>query len=149
MSRIARAGDSNAMPTATAAPTLKVFLADDSGAIRARVADILAGSATVVGEGESPRACIEGILTVRPDVVVLDVQLEGGQGLEVLRAVRERDPKIAFVVFSNNAGPAYRKRYISAGATRFLDKSTEFDQLAAAVAAAPQNTVYSPREEAS
>jgi DNA-binding NarL/FixJ family response regulator len=40
------------------------------------------------------------------------------------------------VVFSNNSNPAYRKRYHGAGAARFLDKSTEFDQLAAAVTAA-------------
>ena len=126
------------MSTPHAARTLKVFLADDSGPIRARVAGILSAAATIVGQGETPQACIEGILSSRPDVVVLDVQLEGGHGLEVLRAVRAQDPQIAFVVFSNNSGPAYRKRYLGAGATRFLDKSTEFDQLAAAVAAAPQ-----------
>lgn len=121
----------------SAAP-LKVFLADDSGPIRARVAGMLATPAiTIVGQGETPQGCIEGILSTHPDVVVLDVQLEGGQGLEVLRAVRSTQPGIAFVVFSNNSGPAYRKRYLGAGATRFLDKSTEFDQLATAVNEAP------------
>jgi len=124
------------MSTATAAKTLKVFLADDSGPIRARVAGILSAAATIVGEGETPVACIEGILASRPDVVVLDVQLEGGPGLEVLRSVRAQDPQIAFVVFSNNSGPAYRKRYLGAGASGFLDKSTEFDQLPASVDAA-------------
>ena len=44
----------------------------------------------------------------------------------------------AFIVFSNNAAPAYRKRYLGEGAQRFLDKTTEFDQLAAAVARASQ-----------
>jgi len=113
---------------------LRVFLADDSAAIRERVAAILAaGQMTIVGQAETPRGSIDGILSAQPDVVVLDVQLEGGTGLEVLRAVREADPKIAFVVFSNNSAPAYRKRYIGAGATQFLDKSTEFDQLVPAV----------------
>lgn len=114
--------------------SLKVFLADDSAAIRERVAAILAaGAMTIVGQAETPQGSIDGILSAHPDVVVLDVQLEGGTGLEVLRAVREADPKIAFVVFSNNSAPAYRKRYLGAGATRFLDKSTEFDQLVPAV----------------
>ena len=126
------------MSTATSAHALKVFLADDSGPIRARVAGMLR-PATIVGEGETPQACIAGILASRPDVVVLDVQLEGGQGMEVLRAVRAAAPGIAFVVFSNNSQPAYRKRYLAAGASRFLDKSAEIDQLAAAVAAAPQS----------
>ena len=128
-------GDSHGM-SSSAAP-LKVFLADDSAPIRARVAGLLAGQALqVVGEAETPQACIDGILATRPDVVVLDVQLDGGQGLEVLRAVRGAAPGIAFVVFSNNTGPAYRKRYLGAGAARFLDKSAEFDQLAGAVCAA-------------
>jgi DNA-binding NarL/FixJ family response regulator len=125
------------MSTATPTQALKVFLADDSAPIRQRVAGMLAEGMIVVGEAETPQGCIDGILSTQPDVVVLDIQLDGGQGLEVLRAVRAADPRIAFVVFSNNSQAAYRKRYLAAGAASFLDKSTEFDQLAAAVAAAP------------
>ena len=118
------------------AATPRVFLADDSAAIRERVAGLLADRAIpVVGHGATPQDCIAGILAARPDVVVLDVQLEGGTGLQVLRAVRQAEPAIAFIVFSNNASPPYRKRYLGEGACRFLDKSTEFDQLAGAVAA--------------
>jgi DNA-binding NarL/FixJ family response regulator len=124
------------MSTATPAPTVKVFLADDSGPLRMRIASLLGETVTVVGEGETPRECIDGILATHPDVVVLDVQLEGGQGMEVLRAVRASDPHVAFVVFSNNSNPVYRKRYLGAGAMRFLDKSTESEQLVAAVTAA-------------
>lgn len=121
------------------ASPVKVFLADDSAAIRARVADLLAGEAvTVVGEAATPQNSIAAILASHPDVVVLDVQLDGGTGLQVLQAVREAAPEIAFVVFSNNAGPAYRKRYLGAGALDFLDKSSEFDRLAGAVHAAFQ-----------
>lgn len=113
---------------------LRVFLADDSLAIRQRVATLLAGSGlAIVGEGDTPTACINGILGARPDVVVLDAQLEGGTGLDVLRAVRGAAPGIAFVVFTNNAGPAYRKRYLAEGAVGFLDKSNDFEELAVAV----------------
>ena len=112
----------------------RVFLADDSSAIRSRVAVLLGSHAmAVVGEAGTPAACIDGILASRPQVVVLDVQLEGGTGLEVLRAVRAAAPGIAFVVFSNNAGPAYRKRYLVAGAASFLDKSSDFEQLPLAI----------------
>lgn len=117
---------------------VKVFLADDSQPIRARIASLLGPAVTVVGEAETPEGSIDGILAAHPDVVVLDVQLAGGTGLQVLRAVRRVDPGVAFVVFSNNAGPAYRKRYLGEGASRFLDKSTEFDQLADAVTGASQ-----------
>ena len=126
--------------TATPVP-VKVFLADDSARIRSRVAAMLvAREMAIVGEAETPEGCIQGILATRPDVVVLDIQLEGGTGLQVLRAVREADPSVAFVVFSSTALPAYRKRYIAEGAKRFLDKASEFEQLADAVAHASHTT---------
>ena len=127
------AGCDSKVMTHTNAP-VKVFLADDSAMIRSRVGALLGARAMhIVGESETPQGAIDGILAAHPDVVVLDVQLEGGSGLEVLRVVRRIEPGIGFVVFSINAGPAYRKRYLGEGALRFLDKSTEFDQLAAAV----------------
>jgi len=123
--------------------SIKVFLADDSPPIRRRVNAILgAAQMDVVGEAATPDTCIAGILDSHPDVVVLDVQLEGGTGLQVLQAVRSADPDVAFVVFSNASGPAYRKRYLGEGAVRFLDKSTEFDQLAQAVASAGRRPIH-------
>jgi DNA-binding NarL/FixJ family response regulator len=123
--------------------SIKVFLADDSQQIRQRVNSLLgAAHMDIVGEGGTPDGCVAGILQSHPDVVVLDVQLEGGTGLEVLKAVRTADPRVAFVVFSNNAAPAYRKRYLLEGAVQFLDKSTEFDQLAEAVANAGRRAVH-------
>jgi two-component system response regulator DesR len=123
--------------------SIKVFLADDSQQIRARVnALLVAADIAVVGQAATPDTCIAGILDARPDVVVLDVQLESGTGLQVLKAVRCADPRVAFVVFSNNSAPAYRKRYLHEGAVRFLDKSTEFDQLAHAVASAGARCVH-------
>lgn len=123
--------------------SVRVFIADDSSLIRERVASMLGASAmTIVGQAETPQDSIEGILAVYPDVVVLDVQLEGGSGLQVLRAIRHAAPSIAFVVFSNSSDPGYRKRYLGAGADGFLDKTHEFDQLAQAVFNASQHTDY-------
>lgn len=123
--------------------SIKVFLADDSQQIRARVNSMLgAAHMDVVGEGATPDSCVAGILQSHPDVVVLDVQLEGGTGLEVLKAVRLADPGVAFVVFSNNAAAAYRKRYLQEGAAQFLDKSTEFDQLTQAITTAGQRPIH-------
>ncbi|HYW58323.1 MAG TPA: response regulator transcription factor [Polaromonas sp.] len=113
---------------------VKVFLVEDSALIRARVTELLQAAAmTVVGYARTPEAAIDGILAARPEVVVLDVQLDGGVGLQVLRAVRRAAPGIAFVVFSGNSGPAYRRLYLGAGADSFLDKSTQSDQLVPAV----------------
>jgi two-component system response regulator DesR len=124
---------------------VRVFLADHFAIVRDRVAAVLAARAmNIVGQADAPQACIDGILSTHPDVVVLDVELKGGTGLQVLRAVRPIRPNTAFVVFSIHAGPAYRKRYLDEGAWRFLDKATEFDQLANAVERATRHTPLVP-----
>ncbi|HSV48644.1 MAG TPA: response regulator transcription factor [Ramlibacter sp.] len=132
-----------AMVPASANIPLKVFLVDDSLAIRERVAQLLAGPGlAIVGQASAPQDSITGILAARPDVVVLDVQLDGGTGLDVLRAVQASAPGIAFVVFSNHCAAAYRKRYLGAGAAGFLDKSSDFAALAGAVRAAGSATAH-------
>lgn len=128
---------------AVSAPSIKVFLADDSDLICDRVAAMLGDAGmTVVGRGQTPQACFEGILASHPDVVVLDVQLEGGTGMEVMRNVRIAAPEVAFVVFSNNSAPAYRRRYLAQGAQQFIDKSTEFGQLSQAVVRAAAHATH-------
>lgn len=119
---------------------MKVFLADPSNLVRGRVAAMLvAGGMSIVGEAQSVDSSIQGILGSQPDVVVLDVHLTGGTGLQVMRTVRQEVPRTGFVVFSNDAGAAYRKRYLGEGADRFLDKTSEFDQLVLAVAFAARH----------
>lgn len=114
-----------------------VFLVEDSAAVRARIAEMFsAPQATVVGAAATPSGAIAGILAQQPDVVVLDVGLLGGSGLDVLQAVRPQLPGVAFVVFSNNAAAPYRRRYLAAGAADFLDKSTDAARLTGAVQAA-------------
>jgi two-component system response regulator DesR len=109
---------------------VRVFVSDDSPLIRERVGELLTShDMEVVGEGVQPQQCIDGILATQPDVVLLDVQLEGGTGLEVLKGVRAQHPAMPFVVFSNNSADAYRRRYLAAGAASFLDKAHDFGRL--------------------
>jgi DNA-binding NarL/FixJ family response regulator len=130
------------MQSQSASSSLKVFLAEDSGPIRERVAAALvAHHMEVVGEGATPAACIAGILSSHPDVVVLDIHLQGGTGLQVLKAVRAAGEDAGFVILSNTADSTYRKRYVSEGAAGFLDKLTEFEQLPDAIAAASQQPI--------
>lgn len=120
---------------------IRVFLADDSALSRRRVAEMLtAQGMAVAGQADTPESAISGILAVRPDAVVLDVQFEKGTGLQVLRAVLKAAPGIPFIILSNHAEPAYRARYLAAGAACFLDKHTEFYQLAGQVKAVARLT---------
>jgi DNA-binding NarL/FixJ family response regulator len=107
------------------------FIVDDSAAIRSRLAEVLHGIRDVdlVGEAETSREAIDGILRVRPDSVLLDLNLGTGNGMEVLRRVRAAAPEIVFVVLTNHSEPQYRSACQKAGARYFLDKSTEFERV--------------------
>ena len=135
MSRPRSLRDSRGMQH-TASPT-RVFLADDSALSRSRVAAMLRSQGMVVaGQADTPESAVAGILATQPDVAVLDVQFEKGTGMQVLQAVLKTTRDIPFIVLSNHADPAYRARYLAAGAACFLDKHTEFYQLGEAVAVA-------------
>lgn len=157
MSRLRRLRDSRGMQH-TVSPT-RVFLADDSALSRSRVAAMLLNQGMeIAGQADTPELAVSGILAVRPDVVVLDVQFERGTGMQVLQAILQATPDVPFIVLSNHAEPAYRARYLAAGAVRFLDKHVEFYDLAGQVKAvarhaqaqhADQSVSSSPSKEQS
>lgn len=123
------------MENAPAART-KVFIVEDSAPIRERLAGLLNAieGVSVVGEADSIRAAVEGILRMRPEAALLDIQLVDGSGIDVLREVHPLAPEVAFVVLTNNATPQYRRICMEAGARHFLDKTTEFARVRQIVA---------------
>jgi DNA-binding NarL/FixJ family response regulator len=122
---------------AEAKDTTKVFIVDDSFPIRERLLNIFAGmnGVSVVGEAESPASAIKGILNTHPNSVVLDIHLRDGSGIEVLQGVRSLAPGIVFIVLTNYPNPQYRKAYLEAGASYFLDKTAEFNKVAEIISA--------------
>ncbi len=114
----------------------EVFIVDDSTSIRLRLADMLRHmqDVSVVGEADSAIAAVDGILRTRPDSVLLDLNLMGRSGIEVLRTVHPQAPDIVFIVLTNHSEPQYRRACARAGARYFLDKSTEFDRVREVIA---------------
>lgn len=110
---------------------IKVFIAEDFLPVRRRLIELLTelDGVDVVGEAESPAEAIEGILDTRPDWVILDYQLRGGTGVDVLRAVHPEAPSIRFIVLTNHPTAQYRRACTQSGAGWFFDKSTEFGKI--------------------
>lgn len=107
---------------------LQVFLVEDSPAIRARLAATIKGieGAALVGEAGTVGAAIDGIRATHPGAVILDLQLEDGSGLDVLRAVYPAAPELHVAVLTNYATDQHRRACMDAGAEFFLDKSSDF-----------------------
>ena len=114
----------------------RVYIVEDSAAIRARLAEMLSRMerVSVVGEADSAREAVAGILRERPDSVLLDLNLMGRTGIDVMKTVRPQAPGIVFVVLTNHAEPQYRRAATDAGAAYFLDKSREFDRVREVIA---------------
>jgi len=110
---------------------IKVFIAEDFLPVRRRLTELLTerDGVDVVGEAESVAEAIDGILANRPDWVILDYQLRGGTGVDVLRRVHPKAPSIRFIVLTNHPTAQYRRACIESGAGWFFDKSTEFGKV--------------------
>jgi DNA-binding NarL/FixJ family response regulator len=113
-----------------AAP-LMVFLVEDSAAIRARLAATIRAitGAELAGEAATVGAAIDGIRSTRPSALILDLQLEDGSGLEVLKAARSCAPALHVAVLTNYATDQHRRACMDAGAEYFLDKSSDFPRI--------------------
>jgi DNA-binding NarL/FixJ family response regulator len=83
----------------------------------------------IVGTAEDVAGAIRALTDRSPDALILDLQLPGGSGLEVLRAVRGQLPHMRVIVMTNFAAEPYRKAALAAGAEVFLDKSAEFGRV--------------------
>jgi DNA-binding NtrC family response regulator len=109
----------------------QVFIVEDSVAIQKQLSGILQrlNGVYVIGIADNASEAVERILRRRPQYVILDVHLASGSGLDVLRAVHSVAPCITFIVLTNYPQPQYRAKFLAEGATHFLDKTREFDQV--------------------
>jgi DNA-binding NarL/FixJ family response regulator len=110
---------------------MKVFIADDSRAVMERLTDLLeeVPGAQLVGQAWDAPEAVRGIQTLKPDALILDLQMPGGSGLDVLRAIRQDHPHLYVLICTNYPYSQYREECLSAGANSFLDKSAEFEKI--------------------
>lgn len=112
---------------------LRVFIADDSGPVSDMLTELISeqGRIEVIGVGESEGATIDAIRRLKPDVVLLDLQLKAGSGTNVIRAVRA-DPGLAatrLLVTSNHISPQLKEGCLQLGADAYYDKVKELGKL--------------------
>ncbi|MDD5242778.1 MAG: response regulator transcription factor [Syntrophorhabdaceae bacterium] len=110
---------------------MKLFIADDSEMMRERIRELALAveGIELVGEAGDVRASIKGILDLKPDVVILDIRMPGGSGLDVLREMKRHLKTPLIIVLTNYPFPEYKEIAIKLGANHFFDKATEFDEV--------------------
>ena len=117
---------------------LRVYIADDSPPVAEMLTELVSvpGRVEVVGIGATEEVAIEAIRTLRPDAVILDLQLKGGSGTTVIKAVRASGDlsDVRLLVTSNHTSPQLRSGCLELGADQYFDKVKDLGALTACLA---------------
>jgi two-component system response regulator DevR len=114
---------------------LKVFLVDDHEVVRRGVADLLEADdeLTIVGEAASASEALARVPAARPDVVVLDVRLPDGNGVELCRELRSMLPELNCLMLTSYTDEQAMLDAILAGAGGYVIKDIKGMELIRAV----------------
>ncbi|MFZ1933675.1 MAG: response regulator transcription factor [Thermoguttaceae bacterium] len=113
---------------------IRLLIADDHDVVRSGLKGMLAGTdIKVVGEVTTGRAALEYVLRNEVDVVLLDVRMPDGDGLDTLGRIKLDKPSLPILMFSYVDNPPYRARAVALGANGYLLKDCTRDELAGAI----------------
>jgi DNA-binding NarL/FixJ family response regulator len=110
---------------------INIFISDDSPIVRIRLEQILGEieGIKIIGEAQDVRESIELINKLKPDVVIQDIRMPDGSGIDVLRTIKASIPTVKVIILTNYPYPQYKSICIKNGADYFFDKSIEFDKV--------------------
>lgn len=142
-----RGGHSSGSPV----KVIRVLVVDDHPAIREALEDVLAGQEdfSLVGETDTVMEALEIVARELPDVVVVDISLREGHGLDLVTEIRQRFEHIQVVVFSMYDEAAYGERAIRAGAVGYVMKTAPIENVLEAIRQAASGQIYLSRRMAS
>ena len=120
------------MQASTIDRRVKVVIVDDSMEIQERLAAMLRDipGVEVAGQAASVAEAISAVHRLKPDVMILDLRLPDGNGMEVLRLVQREQTRTRIIVLTSYAYPQYEQRAREAGVHAFLNKAHEFGRVA-------------------
>ena len=123
--------DPAACQAGSAARPVKVLIVEDSPIVRERLAGLIAGVRNVAivgqtGDGFQAQALFR---QHRPDAVVLDIQVPGINGMDLLAQFKREHPACVVMVLTTYAFKEFRQRCVALGADYFFDKSSEFERV--------------------
>ncbi|MDA2810913.1 response regulator transcription factor [Nocardiopsis sp. RSe5-2] len=116
---------------------ITVVLADDEALLRKALAALLPmdGGITVLAEAEDGEEAVAATLRHRPDVLVIDLEMPGTDGLGAVSAVRRELPEQAVLMLTRHARPGVLRKALKLGVQGFVSKSAEPGHIATVIGA--------------
>ena len=117
--------------------SVKLVIADDHEVVRTGLASLLAGSdIKIVAEADSGPEAVKMAVKHKPDVVLLDIRMPDSDGLEALDTIHRELPETRVVILSTYDNPTYVARAVALGASDYVLKGANRQQLIAAITGA-------------
>jgi len=110
---------------------MKVIIADDSKLIRDRITERvkLIDSVNVVAQTTNSFETIDEIEKHKPDLLILDIRMPEGSGINVLKYIQKNKIKIITLVVTNYPIIQYKNKCFELGTDYFFSKASEFDEV--------------------
>lgn len=122
----------------------RVFLVDDHPVLRQGMGRLIDDQSDlmVCGEAESPPDAVRLLATAKADVVLVDLTLKGGDGLELCKQIRDRWKDLPILVVSMHDESLYAERALKAGAKGYIMKQEPQDAVMNAIRTVLKGQVY-------
>lgn len=114
---------------------MKILVADDHPIIRNGIKDIIKdiSSTFIIDEAEDANEVVKKVITNEYDIIVLDISMPGGGGLNALQQVKQSNPNTKVLMLSTFSDEEYINRALKLGASGYLTKAAATDELGLAI----------------
>ncbi|MDO4753915.1 MAG: response regulator transcription factor [Bacillota bacterium] len=122
----------------------KIFVTDDHTMVRDAFVKVLelTNNTIVVGSASSGEECLEKLAVAEPDVLLLDINMPGMNGIDVLKEVKSKYPAVKVIMLTVHDDHAYIADAVKSGADGYVLKGSEVETLEKAINTVCQGTKY-------
>ncbi len=113
----------------------RVFVVDDHPLIREGLAAQISTqpNMSLCGEAEDVAEALSRIAETNPDLVIVDISLKNGNGIDLVKRLKAKDPSLVILVWSMHPENLYAERALRAGARGYVNKGKSADQIMDAI----------------
>ena len=122
----------------------RVFVVDDHPIVRQGLALLInrESDLSVCGEAEDAHTAVQAIASAKPDILIVDISLNGPDGLDLLKDVRMRYPDLPVLILSMHDESIYAERALRAGAQGYIMKQEATEKVLVAVRRILSHEIY-------
>lgn len=124
--------------------TIKIMITDDHSMIREGLKNLLEldGNIEVIAEAENGEDCLNKLITVNPDVLLLDINMPKKNGLEVLKTLKNNKSKVKVLILTVHNEIEYLMKAVDIGINGYILKDSESAELKKAIIAVANGENY-------